>query len=186
MATRTRKAADKTTSKARYELPEDGSPVRREAAVEAILVECGFTYQNNCKAGSTPYQVYATPGSEADYKAVLPLLKRQFRDLPKFVGDYILGRALQCAAGADEADELAWHIARTSPGLEEEPYSHRVNAGWRQIQNACRNAVPVRPVVFIMSEPPGRGPRGTRNKVTETEAEEMSNEFLEALDRLSK
>jgi len=179
MATRTRKAAVKTT----YTLPEDGSAIRSAAAVEAILVECGFTYQNNCKAGSTPYQVYAVPGPEADYEAVLPLLRRQFEELSKCVGDYVLGRALQCAAGADE---LAWHIAQTQPELTEEPYSHRVNAGWRQIQNACKQAAPPRPVVFIMSEPPGRGTRGARNKVTEIQAEEMASEFLEALSKLKK
>jgi hypothetical protein len=177
MTTQTRKAAVKTA----YTLPEGKNPVRRESEVEAILVQCGFTYQNNCKAGSTPYQVYAVPGPEADYKAVLPLLKRQYLDLPKFVGEYVLGRALQVAAGNDE---LAWHITQTDPGRTEEFYSHRVNTGWKKIQNALKAVEPRRPVVFIMSDPPGRGSTGARNKVTEEMAEEMSENFLEALAKL--
>jgi len=186
MSTRTaKKAAPKTTAKTTYELPAEGYAIRRESEVEAILVQCGFTYQNNCKKGSTPYQVYAIPGPEADYEAVLPLLKRQFTELPGCVGDYILGRALQ-AAGDDREAELEWHIQKTQPGLEEEPYSHRVNAGWRQIQNACKNAEPLRPVVFVMNNPPKTGSRGGRNKVTESQADQMSQEFLAALAKLKE
>jgi len=145
------------------------SPVRSVVELEALVTDCGFRWQCNCRNSThgapnfkTPYMAYIVPTADADYNRLLPLFRRQIAGCSNEVATYAYS---MLQATFDGADMLETHRQLTNHDGDE-PYSHRVNEVWSRIQSNCKAGIQqpdksriVHPVLFVTSRPPSSGGR---------------------------